>query len=242
MTAPSGDGLEDALRQAGFRGELRSECPLAPFTTWRIGGPAQLLATPADRDDLVLALSWASGRGTDWRLLGNGSNLLVRDEGVRGLVLRVRKVLEQIDHDGKRLVAGAGALFPVVARRAAALGLAGIEFGAGIPGTIGGAIVMNAGWHEFEIGNVVEWVEFLCADGQLQRHDRAACEFGYRHSRFRGLRPSKNSPASFRRLKRATRPMSSERWAARPAGRICPPSAPRIDGLTACCDRKNSLP
>ena len=188
MTAPSGDGLEDALRQAGFRGELRSECPLAPFTTWRIGGPAQLLATPADRDDLVLALSWASGRGTDWRLLGNGSNLLVRDEGVRGLVLRVRKVLEQIDHDGKRLIAGAGALFPVVARRAAALGLAGIEFGAGIPGTIGGAIVMNAGWHEFEIGNVVEWVEFLCADGQLQRHDRAACEFGYRHSRFRGLR------------------------------------------------------
>lgn len=174
------------LRDAGFRGELLSECPLAPYTTWRIGGPAEVLATPADRADLILAVKWAVDRGTPWRVLGNGSNLLVRDAGVRGLVLRVRKVLGEITHDGPRLVVGAGASFPAVARRAASLGLAGLEFGAGIPGTIGGAIVMNAGWHEFEIGNVVASVEYLEADGAVSRYDRAECGFGYRHSRFRG--------------------------------------------------------
>jgi UDP-N-acetylmuramate dehydrogenase len=185
VARPSRASLEAGLRDAGFRGELLPERPLAPYTTWRIGGPAELLATPADRADLILAVDWAAARAVAWRVLGNGSNLLVRDAGVPGLVLRVRKVLEEIEQDGRRIVAGAGAPFPAVARRAASLGLAGIEFGAGIPGTIGGAIVMNAGWHEFEIGNVVESVEFLEAHGQLQRHDCVDCGFGYRRSRFR---------------------------------------------------------
>jgi UDP-N-acetylmuramate dehydrogenase len=177
---------EASLREAGFRGELRAACPLAPHTTWRIGGPAELLGTPADREDLRLAVAWASDRGVPWRVLGNGSNLLVRDEGVRGLVLRVRKVLDEIHADGPRLVAGGGASLSAVARRAAALGLAGLEFGAGIPGTIGGAIVMNAGWHEYEIGNVVASVEYLEATGAGREYERAACDFGYRRSRFRG--------------------------------------------------------
>jgi UDP-N-acetylmuramate dehydrogenase len=177
-----------SLRDAGFRGELRSSCSLAPHTTWRIGGPAELLGTPADREDLMLAVAWASAHGVRWRVLGNGSNLLVRDAGVRGLVLRVRKVLDEIDADGRRLVAGGGASFPAVARRAAALGLAGLEFGAGIPGTIGGAIVMNAGWHEHEIGNVVESVEYLEAESDVRKYERAECDFRYRRSRFRGGR------------------------------------------------------
>ena len=185
MAHPERDAATD-LRGAGFRGELRPESPLAPYTTWRIGGPAELLATPADRTDLVLAVEWAVVRGLPWRVLGNGSNLLVRDEGVRGLVLRVRKALEEIEVEDPRLVVGAGAMFPAVAHRAAALGLAGIEFGAGIPGTIGGAIVMNAGWHEFEIGKVVLAVEFLEANGVVHRHPRAGCGFGYRRSHFHG--------------------------------------------------------
>jgi UDP-N-acetylmuramate dehydrogenase len=174
------------LREAGFRGELRSECPLAAYTTWRIGGPAELLATPANRADLLLAVEWAASRGVAWRVLGNGSNLLVGDGGVRGLVLRVRKVLDEFEQDDRRIVAGAGAAFPAVARRAASLGLAGIEFGAGIPGTVGGAVVMNAGWHEFEIGNVAESVEYLESGGDVRRYKRAECGFGYRRSRFRG--------------------------------------------------------
>jgi UDP-N-acetylmuramate dehydrogenase len=184
----SADELLAGLIEAGFRGELRAECPLAPFTTWRIGGAAELLATPADLQDLTLAVRWAVERGLGWRTLGNGSNLLVRDEGVRGLVLRVRKVLDAVERDGRHLVAGAGAGFPALARRAAALGLAGIEFGAGIPGTLGGAIVMNAGWHEFEIGNVVEHVDYLEPNGETQRYRGDECGFGYRRSLFRGRR------------------------------------------------------
>jgi UDP-N-acetylmuramate dehydrogenase len=182
----TGDSLAASLRDAGFRGALEPECPLAPYTTWRIGGPAELLATPADRDDLILAVRWAVGRAQPWRVLGNGSNLLVRDAGVRGLVLRVRKVLDAVVREGRRLTAGAGAAFPAVARQAAAAGLAGIEFGAGIPGTVGGAVVMNAGWHEHEIGRVVEQVEFLDPAGAVARYDRVACGFGYRRSVFRG--------------------------------------------------------
>ena len=84
----SADELSAGLIEAGFRGELMAECPLAPLTTWRIGGPAELLATPADLEDPGSGRRWAVERDLGWRILGNGSNLLVRDEGVRGLVLR----------------------------------------------------------------------------------------------------------------------------------------------------------
>ena len=174
------------LRRRGFRGELDAESPLAPFTTWRIGGPAELLASPADLEDLTRAVSWAGERGVPWRVLGNGSNLLVHDHGVRGLVLRLRKILGDVRIDGTRLSAGAGAMFPLVANQAAAAGLAGVEFGAGIPGTIGGAIVMNAGWHEHEIGKFVRRVSFLEPPRQVLEVEGAACGFRYRGSRFRG--------------------------------------------------------
>jgi UDP-N-acetylmuramate dehydrogenase len=118
--------------------------------------------------------------------LGNGSNLLVRDAGVRGLVLRIRKTLDRLTFAESVVAAGAGASVPVVANAAAKRGLAGIEFGAGIPGSIGGAIVMNAGWHEFEIGNVVVAVSSLTRGGELVRMERDACGFGYRTSVFRG--------------------------------------------------------
>jgi UDP-N-acetylmuramate dehydrogenase len=174
------------LRAAGFRGEILEEQPLAPLTTWRIGGPAELLVTPLDVDDVIRAVAWANRRGLRWRVLGNGSNLLVGDLGVRGLVLRVRKALDEVRIEGSKVVAGAGASFPGLARAAADRGLAGIEFGAGIPGSVGGAIVMNAGWHEYEIGNVVGSVGYLEHDGTVMDFRRDACRFGYRASAFRG--------------------------------------------------------
>jgi UDP-N-acetylmuramate dehydrogenase len=182
----SGRRLDVRLRAAGFRGELAVEERLAAHTTWRIGGPAELLAQPADLGDLALAVTWAAAEGVPWRVLGNGSNLLVRDEGVRGLVIRVRKLLDEVAWDGPGVSVGAGALLPAVANQAAARGLAGLEFGAGIPGTVGGAIVMNAGWHEFEIGNCVRSVRFLEPDGALVRYPRERCGFRYRGSAFRG--------------------------------------------------------
>lgn len=174
------------MRAEGFQGELKPEEPLAPYTTWRIGGPAELLATPASLEDLVAAVRFAERAGIPWRVLGNGSNLLVRDEGVRGVVLRLRKVLDEVRVEGNRVVAGAGASFPAVANLAVRAGLAGIEFGAGIPGTIGGAIVMNAGWHEHEIGRSVASVEVLLPSGELRTFGGKDCAFGYRKSAFRG--------------------------------------------------------
>ena len=184
MSAPD-QGLAASLRAAGFRGNLEVEAPLAPLTTWRLGGPAELLASAADRDDVVRALTWAGARHVPWRLLGNGSNLLVRDAGVRGLVLRVRRALDGFRRDGEIVEAGGGASLPAVARFAAGAGLAGLEFAAGIPGTVGGAVVMNAGWHAEEIGKVVEEVEFVDGSGAERRLSRADCDFGYRHSSLR---------------------------------------------------------
>ncbi|MBZ5637705.1 MAG: UDP-N-acetylmuramate dehydrogenase [Acidobacteriia bacterium] len=178
--------LRSELRDAGFRGEILSEEPLSAYTTWRIGGPAEVLATPVDRDDLALLLCWAESVGARWRVLGNGSNLLVRDEGVRGVVIRLRRALGEIRAEGSRIHAGAGAALPAVANLAASLGLAGLEFAAGIPGTVGGAVIMNAGWHEHEIGNVVEEVETLEPGGAETTLPRAACAFGYRATSLRG--------------------------------------------------------
>lgn len=180
--------LEESLRRARFRGKLLPEEPLAPYTTWRIGGPAELLATPADREDLVLAVRWAGAESVPWRILGNGSNLLVADRGVRGLVLRVRRVLDELHWRESGVRAGAGASLPAVASMAAERGLAGLEFAAGIPGTVGGAVLMNAGWHEHEIGKLVEAVDYLEGTGASTRYAGDACGFRYRGSRFRGGR------------------------------------------------------
>jgi UDP-N-acetylmuramate dehydrogenase len=195
----AGRDLEGALRAAGFRGALRPAEPLAPYTTWNLGGPAELLALPEDREDLLLAVAWALRSGVPWRVLGNGSNLLVRDAGVKGVVLRVRRALDRIERLDEDLAAGGGASFPALARRAAQEGLAGLEFAGGIPGTVGGAVVMNAGWHEFETGPLVASVEFLAAarldgppgasggisPGSVVTLPRSACGFAYRTSRFR---------------------------------------------------------
>ena len=178
--------IEISLRKAGFRGALATDEPLALYTTWKIGGPADLLAQPVDREDLIRAVEWAGPAGIPWRVLGNGSNLLVRDEGVRGLVIRIRKVLDRTDWSGTAVRAGAGALLPAIANQAASRGLSGLEFGAGIPGTVGGAMVMNAGWHEFEVRHVVRAVEFLEANGTARDYPREQCGFGYRTSVFRG--------------------------------------------------------
>jgi UDP-N-acetylmuramate dehydrogenase len=183
-----GAELAASLREAGFAGELRPEAALAPLTSWRIGGPAELLAQPAGRDDVVLALRWAENARVPWRVLGNGSNLLVGDAGVPGLVLRMRRALDHYRVEQQRLIGEAGASYPAMARTAARAGLSGLEFAAGIPGTLGGALVMNAGWHEYETGNFVEWVDHVDEHGSLHRVDREAAQFTYRGSLFRHKR------------------------------------------------------
>jgi UDP-N-acetylmuramate dehydrogenase len=176
--------MEISLRRAGFRGRISPEAVLARHTTWRIGGPAELLAEPADREDLLLALAWARESGVRWRVLGNGSNLLVSDDGVRGLVLYLRSGMAEIGRNGIQIKAGAGAMLPALCKSAVACGLAGIELLSDIPGTIGGAVLMNAGVPEMKLGDCIDEVEYLEADGDIKRYGREACRFRYRGSRF----------------------------------------------------------
>jgi len=165
--------------------EVRSDTPLARLTTVRTGGRAEYFARPQTPEALVALLAWAGERGLAVGVVGSGSNLLVADAGVRGLVLKLDGGLSAIEPDGCRLRCGGGARLPRVAARAAALGLAGIEFGASIPGTVGGAVRMNANAYGGELARVLEWVEVATAAG-VDRRAPDALGFGYRRSALGG--------------------------------------------------------
>lgn len=158
--------------------------PMSKHTTFRIGGPADYLVLPASAREVAAVLVVAREYGMPVTILGNGSNVLVRDKGIRGLVLKFDATMGNISHNGTTAKAGAGAALGDVARYAAAHGLTGLEFAVGIPGSIGGAVFMNAGAYDGEIGCVVAAVTAVCPDGRLQRFGHADIRFGYRDSVF----------------------------------------------------------
>jgi len=168
---------------AGFRGRVSFDAPLAPYTWFRVGGAADALASPADEEDLALLLA-ALPREIPVTVIGLGSNLIVRDGGVRGVVIRLGgrafgAVETTPDH---RVIAGAAALDASVAKSAAEAGIDGLAFLRGVPGSIGGALRMNAGAHGGEIEDcLVEAAGIDCA-GARKTFDNAALGFSYRHS------------------------------------------------------------
>ena len=172
-------GLIEHLAQV--RGRVRERLPLAPRTWLRVGGPAELWVEPADLDDLV-GLLQAKPAGVPVTPLGVASNILVRDGGIDGVVLRLSGELAKVEVSGNRLVVGAGASDRMVAIAAQKAGIAGLEFFIGIPGTLGGAVRMNAGAFGGETAEVVERVTAL--DERGGRHELASADldFRYRHS------------------------------------------------------------
>jgi UDP-N-acetylmuramate dehydrogenase len=164
--------------------EPQADFPLARLTTVRTGGAAERFARPGSMRELRALLEWARERGLAVHVLGSGSNLLVADAGVRGLVLKLDRELARIEGDGAGLRCGAGARLPAVAARAAALGLAGIEFGVNIPGTVGGAVRMNANAYDGALAEVIEWVDIVTVDG-VERRGPAELGFAYRSSALR---------------------------------------------------------
>jgi UDP-N-acetylmuramate dehydrogenase len=164
--------------------ELVVDAPMAPITTLRVGGPADRLASPRNRDELLAALRLARDAGSPCFVLGNGSDLVVADAGIRGLVIRNRARDVAVDGDG--LEADAGAPMALLVRRCTAEGLAGLEFGTSIPGTLGGATWANAGAHGGEMRDVVVSVDVWDpADDAVRGLDSGACAFAYRDSRFK---------------------------------------------------------
>jgi len=158
--------------------------PLARFTTVRTGGAADFFAHPRDLDGLVSVLRWADSEGIAVGVIGSGSNLLVADEGFRGLALKLGGSLATIERDGDRVLCGGGARLPSAAAKTAGWGLSGLEFGVNIPGTAGGAVRMNANAYGGQLARVLEWVDICTAAGTARRApDQLG--FTYRHSNLR---------------------------------------------------------
>ncbi|MFN2571988.1 MAG: UDP-N-acetylmuramate dehydrogenase [Gemmatimonadales bacterium] len=170
-----------------FRGKLLENEPLARYNTWRIGGPARYLALPADSEDVARALELAQDRGLPWIVLGLGSNVLIKDGGFPGIVIRLGKGLDRFEMKGATAIVGGGMPTPILARRTAEAGFAGVERFLGIPGTVGGGIFMNAGCHGAEFSEVVTEVTVMDAKGKVKQLSRKQISFKYRSSNLEGI-------------------------------------------------------
>jgi UDP-N-acetylenolpyruvoylglucosamine reductase len=217
--------------------------PLARLTTVRAGGEAELFARPASEAELVELLAWAAEEAVEVEVVGSGSNLLVADTGVTGLVLKLSGELTELDRDGARVVCGGGVRLPSAAAKVAAWGLAGLEFGVNIPGTVGGAVRMNANAYGGQLARVLEWVDVCTATGSARRlPDELG--FSYRRS---NLEPGEIvARASFAlvdaepaEVKRTLAGMRDRRREAQPSGiktfgsTFKNPDDPRAEGRTA---------
>ncbi len=161
----------------------QKDAPLAPLTTFRIGGPAALLCRPTDAAQLQKLLELLRQAGVRFYCLGRGSNTLFADEGFDGAVVAMEALRAvTLTTDGIR--AQAGASLAAVCRTAQAAGLSGLEFAYGIPGSVGGAVYMNAGAYGGEMKDAVRTVQAICPNGSVAAFENAACRFAYRHSAF----------------------------------------------------------
>jgi UDP-N-acetylmuramate dehydrogenase len=183
MTAESNLG---ALAKALGKRVKRDE-PLAPYTAMRVGGPADLLVVCESVNQVVEAAAQARKHGVNWLLLGGGCNVLVADKGVRGLVIVNRAA--DIAFDGDTVRAEAGTLLAQLARQAVERGLAGLEWAAGLPGAVGGAVVGNAGAFEGDVASVLRSATLLEPDGEIVEWPNAWFEFDYRTSRIKREKP-----------------------------------------------------
>jgi UDP-N-acetylmuramate dehydrogenase len=165
-----------------FHGRMLENEPLARYTTWRIGGPARFLLQPADLDDVVRGLEMARERGLPWLVLGLGSNVLVKDGGFPGMVIRMGKGLDKFEMKGATAIVGAGMPTPILARRTAEAGFSGVERFIGIPGTVGGGIYMNAGCHGAEFAEIVTEVTVMDGKGKTRTIPRKQISYKYRGS------------------------------------------------------------
>jgi UDP-N-acetylmuramate dehydrogenase len=222
---------------------VEPDYPLSRLTTVRTGGSADWFARVPTSERLAELLRWASAEGLEVGVVGSGSNLLVADEGFRGLVLKLDGDLATIEPDGERLVCGGGARLPQASAMAARLGLTGLEFGVNIPGTVGGAVKMNANAYGGDLSRVLDWVEVVTPAG-AGRRGPGELGFAYRRS---SLGPGEVvarasfalRPADPEVVKGTLADMRAQRRAAQPSGiktfgsTFKNPDDPRAQGRSA---------
>ena len=163
------------------------DAEMRQYTTLRLGGKADWLAFPRNAEEIATLYAEAGQAGLPVTVIGHGSNLLVLDGGIRGLVIRVEKNMRSIRREGNRLIAQAGAMLGTVAVSAAEAGLTGLEFASGIPGTVGGGMTMNAGAYGGEMSDVTVRVDGITPDGKPVSLNRDEMRFGYRTSAVKQL-------------------------------------------------------
>jgi len=163
--------------------QLEKNISLSNFTTWRIGGPAEWIAQPKDIQEIKYLINWINKKKLPCNIIGAGSNLLINDKGIKGLSLCMRNLKGiKIDKNSGIIEVLSGEMLPTLARKAAASGLRGLEWAIGIPGTIGGAVVMNAGAQEHCISNYLESITTLSLTGEYKIIKGKDLDFGYRYS------------------------------------------------------------
>ena len=177
--------LQDIFAGCTQRPLLLAE-PMTKHTSFHIGGPAELMAQPQSEAELQSLLLKAAEAAVPVTLVGNGSNLLVRDKGIRGLVIKLGSMLRDIKVSGNVLTFGSGVSLAQASKKVAELGLSGMEFAVGIPGSIGGAVYMNAGAYDGEMAKVVKSVRVMDAAGEVSELSAGELDFGYRHSALQG--------------------------------------------------------
>jgi UDP-N-acetylenolpyruvoylglucosamine reductase len=223
--------------------DVAADYPLARLTTIRTGGSGDFFARPHTDEVLAGLLAWAGAEGIQVGVVGSGSNLLIADEGFRGLVIKLDGSLATIEQDGERLLCGGGARLPQAAAFAARAGLSGLEFGVNIPGTVGGAVKMNANAYGGDLARVLEWVDVTTRSGTDRR---APDTLGFRYRRS-NLQPGEIvarasfalSPSEPGSVKETLAEMRSARRAAQPSGiktfgsTFKNPDHPRADGKSA---------
>jgi UDP-N-acetylmuramate dehydrogenase len=162
---------------------IKANEPLSNYTYTKTGGPADLLVFPRSVEEVQRVLAAVKQESLPLTVLGNASNLIVKDGGIRGLVM-ILTDMQELVIEGNQLKAASGAALIEASRQAATAGLTGLEFACGIPGSIGGAIYMNAGAYGGEVKDVISQVQTMTRDGQLKTYAGVDCDFSYRHSRF----------------------------------------------------------
>ena len=166
-----------------YQGEVRRNEKLSPYMTFRTGGPADLFVEAASREELIRAVKLAAEAAVPYFVIGGGSNLLVSDQGYRGLI--IRNQIMGLSVKGSEILAGAGESLNQLVDYATECSLSGLEFGAGIWGTVGGAICGNAGAFGSQIGSVLKYAELIDASGEIRTEPGDYFDFGYRYSRLK---------------------------------------------------------
>lgn len=164
-------------------GEIRLDEMMKEHTSFKIGGPADIMILPKNEDEIIRAIKTCRDNNIDFFIVGNGTNLLIRDGGIRGVVIKINDNFNDIEINGDKIYAKSGALLTAVSRRAMENSLTGIEFANGIPGTIGGAVTMNAGAYGGEMKDIITKVRAIDKDNNIIEYKNHEMNFGYRTSK-----------------------------------------------------------